>query len=720
MPFKDLLDKAMRKHRPSIAETGEELSIEYAIEWRVKAVNGAALLPLEQALRGDMLSGDDPEVFRKEDKNAAEQSYPHFHVSPSRVEDALDGIYDLVLGGKGRAHSDAILILNPDRSRISPFVRNEQMPPGVRQVPDGTDGQPLFDHLAYSYAYHMPGGAQVQSWISASRYVVIDVAAGPVEYGTSGASEGTVSRHSFPRLDVSTITSDFQDMPLKLLHRMSEFRAHLTSLAVSAVRHVFLPDLAYEKQHYAEKVLVPIVVLRNHNAFDPLHRVANFSIDIPLITSRIKELALPGQEIVVVSGVHLLHDHKPISMAVSRALRSDSELAMGRHGQYEAMDKPYLDSAQLFQELEDAADELAAGLMTAASPLHHRAFFNDDIPTAVDLDLEESSHKDMTIKQAQDELFGGLNADDQPVERKLIRSKGTRVLPVYVFSLLGYDPDLLIDRQHLVVNTHDAVLVLQTESMRVPLPYNVGGETVFASPQDPNRHILAGVANALAGILPPYQRYSRPAGKIVEDFVWAAGVHPFGPFVSEPRFSAASRDLVLRNAVVSRMHRALTAVRGSIADVEAFVADHMINPVGVHVINTPEDGWLDFLFERRPEHSPLGLETVRRLRTEISRLDKLFSAQSGNLMLHTIAKAYTQSSSLLLTTSAFTAYVRDEIEAVKNHMKCFTQAHELKSDRSLTTTIITLGTYLGVGIFAVLLVLWLVDRCAGRARVKRQ
>lgn len=48
---------------------------------------------------------------------------------------------------------------------------------------------------------------------------------------------------------------------------------------------------------------------------------------------------------------------------------------------------------------------------------------------------------------------------------------GHRILPVYIFSLLGLSPNILFDRSQLHVSSPDHVLVLQTASSSIEVPF---------------------------------------------------------------------------------------------------------------------------------------------------------------------------------------------------------------------------------------------------------
>lgn len=83
------------------------------------------------------------------------------------------------------------------------------------------------------------------------------------------------------------------------------------------------------------------------------------------------------------------------------------------------VEKPYLDSVVLLQGFKDAQDILTAGYLKGTDNIHlAQAFFSDSLPPSGGPDMPD---KDPT------------------------RPQGTRILPVYVLSLLGMEKEMLLD-----------------------------------------------------------------------------------------------------------------------------------------------------------------------------------------------------------------------------------------------------------------------------------
>lgn len=66
-----------------------------------------------------------------------------------------------------------------------------------------------------------------------------------------------------------------------------------------------------------------------------------------------------------------------------------------------------------------------------------------------------------------------------------------------------------------------------------------------AQPSQVQRHILAGLASAVAGLSAPYEKASHVHERPVVNWLWAAGCHPFGPFSNTSKVSQMLQDVAL-------------------------------------------------------------------------------------------------------------------------------------------------------------------------------
>jgi hypothetical protein len=62
---------------------------------------------------------------------------------------------------------------------------------------------------------------------------------------------------------------------------------------------------------------------------------------------QVKKMVHAGQEVIVISGSHSLHEHEKLAVAVSKAMRSHSLHETKNDGRFHVRTKTYLDGAIL-------------------------------------------------------------------------------------------------------------------------------------------------------------------------------------------------------------------------------------------------------------------------------------------------------------------------------------------------------------------------------------
>ena len=441
---------------------------------------------------------------------------------------------------------------------------------------------------------------------------------------------------------------------------VTKFVARLGAVVVSAVRHIFLPDIPfrYSPLDMAERVVVPIVVLRNHHEYDILDResAGDRFLDVDALRHELQKVMMPGQTLTVLAGSHSLHDHPTIATALERATRTDSMHRASASGRYMVSTSSVLDTQALLHYMHGTADELAGGLLESADlqPL--------DPLLQLDLAAPMGDHGDHGAA-ALDSATGMGTAANQRSAPRYARGRrpgasrtglsgvhGTRVLPVYVFSLSGASDE---DTGHLTTEDHDmvapyqdAVVVLQSNDDSIAVPYVSEDEQVSISGRRTTRHVLAGVASALGALGDPARRFSEPHGRCVNDLLWSTGHHPFGPFSNCSSLSQVSRDTAVRNVILSRVDAATRLVQDALGDVRAFADEHLANPLeSVHGktvtalhpnragLSRQDAGaagmegkrWIDELYHEHREGAELfARDTVARLHDSIESITATF------------------------------------------------------------------------------------------------
>ena len=178
----------------------------------------------------------------------------------------------------------------------------------------------------YRYHYRYNGVGRTAAWLSSERYAVVDISAGPASFGRLDSAAGFVNYKTIPNLrfhllSMAKHSENFPDNTkaeqTKLLS--NSFRGHLSSVLVSAVHQLFAPDVWLEKIDTAEKILVPVIVLRDHLDFDPCEEGHDHSVATLAIEEEINKNVHSTQKAVVVCVTHSLHEHPHPMMSVARA-----------------------------------------------------------------------------------------------------------------------------------------------------------------------------------------------------------------------------------------------------------------------------------------------------------------------------------------------------------------------------------------------------------------
>jgi hypothetical protein len=186
--------------------------------------------------------------------------------------------------------------------------------------------------------------------------------------------------------------------------------------------------------------------------------------------------------------------------------------------------------------------------------------------------------------------------------------------------------------------------------------------------------------------------------------------------------SAALADAAHRNAILSRTDTALRAVRASLEDVESFSQEYLATPFGDmsdelllaggggeggkdggagaggeggglkkegaaeaaaaaparRGPSTPEQSWLDYLYldpERSGLPGPLPQSVVAAMEEELKELEEMFVRLGAKLYNHDLEEAHVLSSSLIITTHTFRAYVAQELSAARATLRCCKTEH---------------------------------------------
>ena len=554
-------------------------------------------------------------------------------------------------------------------------------------------------------------------WLSARRYLVLDVSAGPCSLGMSHAAGGAVSAASVPQIHAALqggaagLKAREADAAAASSHALyhNHVLAQLGALLLSAVRHVIAPDLHACALPDFDELVVPVLALRNHALYDPLQPGHAFSLDLARLGVQLRKLLLPGQTLTLLPSTHALHGHPQLSVALTRALQADSVLEHTGE-RYLARARPYLDAEGLAHQLRHTVDWLALPLLDAAA--------------ASALRRRPSRAEDAAAEGAAAEGAASAANRSAPAE-----GRRRRVLPVYLFSLAGLHEELLMasepgadpdatsqrdgssapaDRDlQLSHAAADLVIALQTEQQSVATAHFDDGGAVRTSPRDPTRHVLAGLAAAVGALPPPYLA-RRPGGGVVYDFAWATGHHPFGPFANSSALSATSVDAARRNALLSHLHQVHLTLRAAAAALEATAAPYVhatdadspehrqllqglrAAAVGggaahaaavVAALGEEAGGELQRRLLRRLQRGALRLSSATAQRevlrhfAELCAFDAPLADAARQLQQQRWQAAHAATSALLGRTSAFLEQLQADLDRLRQQLACCATAH---------------------------------------------
>ncbi|KAL4592418.1 hypothetical protein LXL04_005412 [Taraxacum kok-saghyz] len=710
--LEEFLRVGFPSHRLSCLETGEPLDIEHHMVFNVFPAAQPELIALEKTLKSAMVpSGTAREAdFGRE--------VPAFDVDASIVESEFQKLYSYLFDfdnmGYNADEADrpmptAIFIVNFDKVRMDP--RNQD--PDVNNLKYGNTNKLTEEEIknqegGYIYRYHYNGGGASQVWLGSGRFVVIDISAGPCTYGKIETEEGSVSTKTLPRLR-NTMFPQHSLAANDHSTTHHNFIGQLAALIGTTVQHVIASDVRFETVDLATRLLIPIIVLQNHNRYNIMEKGKNYSIDIEAIESEVKKLVHKGEEVVIVGGSHSLHVHEKLAIAVSKAMRGHSLQETKKDGRFHVHTKTYLDGAILKEEMERSADVLAAGLLEVSDPSLSDKFFlrqhwMDETDSVSDSILKHKPNWSYNSKSKKKKT--------KTVQKKqgdIHRTYGTRVVPVFVLSLADVDPNLMMDDESLLWTSNDVVIVLQHQGEKIPLSYVSETERRHVVPLEAQRHIVAGLGSVVGGLSAPYEKASHVHERPVVNWLLAAGCHPFGPFSNASRISQLLQDVSLRNTIYARVDSALHRIRETSETVQAFASEYLKTPLGEAVKGkknkTRTELWVEKFYKKEtnlPE--PFPHELVERLEKYLDGLEEQLVDLSSLLYDHRLQDANVNSTEILQSSIFTQQYVEHVLENEREKMKCCEIKY--KSPKQETSQSLVYAGILLAGLFVYFVVIF--------------
>ncbi|XP_016491340.1 uncharacterized protein LOC107811018 [Nicotiana tabacum] len=684
--LEEFLKVSFPTHRPSCLETGQPLDIEHHIVYNAFPAGQPELIALEKALKAAMVPAG----------NARETDFgrevPLFEVEATAVEPEFQKLYtylfDLESWGQSGEEMDrpwptVIFIVNFDKVRLDPRNKDIDLDSLMYgRITQLNEEEMKKQEGDYIYRYRYNGGGASQVWLGSSRFVVVDLSAGPCTYGKIETEEGSVSSRSLPRLRNVVFHKGLGVVTEHAAH--DTFVGQLASLVATTIEHVIAPDVRFETADMTTRLLIPIIVLQNHNRFNIMTSGHNYSLDIGAIEAEVKKMLHKEQEVVMIGGSHALHRHEKLAIAVSKAMCGHSLQETKKDGRFHVHTKTYLDGAILKEEMERSADVLAAGLLEVSDPSLSSKFFlrqhwMDESDGTGDSILK---HKPIWATYSQSRKKEKKRTIEKKKQGDLHRTYGTRVIPVFVLSLADVDEHLMMEGESLVWTSKDVVIVLQHQNDKIPLSYVSEIERRHAIPVLAQRHILAGLASVVGGLSAPYEKASHVHERPVVNWLWATGCHPFGPFSNTSHVSQLLKDVALRNTIYAGVDSALHRIRETSEAVQAFAAEHLKTPLGEPVKGkknkTSTELWLEKFYKKTtnlPE--PFPHELVDRLEKYLDSLEEQLVDLSSLLYDHRLQEAHSNSSDILQSSIFTQQYVEHILASEREKMRCCSIEYKL-------------------------------------------
>ncbi|XP_060197678.1 uncharacterized protein LOC132626724 isoform X3 [Lycium barbarum] len=664
--LEEFLKVSFPTHRPSCLETGQPLDIEHHIVYNTFPAGQPELIALEKALKAAMVPAG----------NARETDFgrevPLFEVEATAVEPEFQKLYsylfDLESWGQSAEEMDrpwptVIFIVNFDKVRLDPRNKDIDLDSLMYgRITQLNEEEMKKQEGDYIYRYRYNGGGASQVWLGSGRFVVVDLSAGPCTYGKIETEEGSISSRSLPRLRNVVFHKGSGVVTEHAAHDI--FVGQLASLVATTIEHVIAPDVRFETVDMTTRLLIPIIVLQNHNRFNIMARGNNYSLDVGAIEA---------------------------------------------------------------EEMERSADVLAAGLLemsdsSLSSKFFLRQHWMDESDGTADSVLK---HKPIWATYNQNRKKEKKRTVEKKKQGGLHRTYGTRVIPVFVLSLADVDEHLMLEDESLVWTSKDVVIVLQHQNDKIPLrllsvsfvglfnshrvrvgsfkssaflesPSNIDFscsslflwsyvseiERRYAIPMLAQQHILAGLASVVGGLSAPYEKASHVHERPVVNWLWATGCHPFGPFSNTSQVSQLLKDVALRNTIYARVDSALHRIRETSEAVQAFAAEHLKTPLGEPVKGkknkTSTELWLEKFYKKTtnlPE--PFPHELVDRLEKYLDSLEEQLVELSSLLYDHRLQEAHSNSSDILQSSIFTQQYVEHILASEREKMKCCSIEYKL-------------------------------------------
>ncbi|EAL70563.1 transmembrane protein [Dictyostelium discoideum AX4] len=528
----------------------------------------------------------------------------------------------------------------------------------------------------FKYQYSKNGQITSPCWIGSSRFIVIDLSAGPLKYGTTlhkssdeYYSEGSIGHDSIPRLIEYFVKDGYSGTSIQGASPI-EIISHMSSLVITSIQNVFLQDCKFNYVPLFQKILIPILIFKDSSSVN----VQKDLLDLELIKRQSKKV-FPFSTVEFVFAEHSIHEHKHISMAFSKSIKSHSSFEMNpTNGKFYSVRKNYLDSKELLLSLKQEDDILASGLI------------GNDV-SQIPLSLKVSNNNNNNKNR------------NSPTQK-------SKILPVYIFALTSSSTNndtnnynnLLLDKYHSYASNQDAIVVLMSNHTYNSTFYKGNLPVQVNSLYSGTRNIIAGLGSS-QGLLGPTLHYSESHNRLVNNFLWSFGSSPWNLFNGRSNdasnaFTGGSGDIsqifidaIIRNTIITSIQSSEHNLNLALNEITKFSSKYLIDSLGFEIedISLNKGNFIiDRLYHTPPSKLPILKSIVQRLHNDLEQITNEITNQIKSIPSYLNSKELTSSQKdkisqdlIMVATQVvgFLDYVHKEISNVETQLLCCAITH---------------------------------------------
>ncbi|KAK5575329.1 hypothetical protein RB653_010587 [Dictyostelium firmibasis] len=641
--------------------TGKRLISHYDIKYNVITTNRISLDLYEQLLQINMKPIES--TIKSHD---SESHIVEIEVLESYFESEIKKIKQNNNNNNDNERDYNIIFINPSKDRIL-----------AGRSLNNNDKTQLNQ---FKYQYSKNGQITSPCWIGSSRFLVVDFSAGPLKYGTTlhkssdeYYSEGSIDYDSIPRLIEYFVKDGYSGTSIQGASPI-EIISHMSSLVIGSIKNVFLQDTKFNYIPLFQKILIPILIFKDSSDIN----VQKDLLDVELIKRQSKRL-FPFSKVEFIFAEHSIHEHKHISMAFSKSIKSHSSFEMNpTNGKFFSTRKQYLDSKELLLSLKQEDDILASGLI------------GNDV-SQIPLSLKVTSNKNRNSP-----------------------SQKSKILPVYIFTLTSStfnsnntnnnNNNLLLDKYHSYASNQDAIVVLMSNHTYNSTFYKGNLPVQINSLYSGTRNIIAGLGSS-QGLLGPTLHYSESHNRLVNNFLWSFGASPWNLFHGRSNdvsngFTGGSGDIseifidaIIRNTIITSIQSSEHNLNLALNEITRFSSKYLIDSLGFEIedISLYKGNFIiDRLYHTPPSKLPILKSIVQRLHNDLEQITNEITNQIKSIPsylnskeLNSLQKEKISQDLIMVATQVvgFLDYVHKEISNVETQLLCCAITHS-KSNTS--------------------------------------